>query len=147
MAPSIAPDPMTLYPPSEDLDEHGWRLPSPEAYWSGKGNLQQYPGIADVRASDGGGRGPFGPARDRTGSVFLPVEAQLIEGSVLECRGRFYYLTQCRFIGDPTGNGDGTAPLDCWTATATSFDTWPGVEVPQPVQSSGEPPRSSVEAL
>jgi hypothetical protein len=148
MAPLVAPDLITLYPPSEDLDEHGWRLPATEAYWQGKGNLQQYPGISDVRASDGGGRGPFGPARDRTGSMFLPVEdLQLIEGSVAECRGRYYYLTQCRFVGDPTGTGDGSSPLDIWTATATSFDTWPGVEVPRPYGEPGEPALGLREAL
>jgi hypothetical protein len=142
MAPLISPDPITLYPPSEDLDEHGWRLPDPEPYWQGMGNLQQAPGISDVRAADGGGRGPFGPARDRYGQVFLPVEMQLIEGSVAECRGRYYFLTQCRFAGDPTGNGDGTSPLDCWTASATSFDTWPGVVTPQPTSEGlSEPSR------
>lgn len=126
MAPLVAPDPVTLFPPSGDLDEHGWALPGSEPYWSGSGNLQAFPGIADVRAADGGGRGPFGPARDRSGTLYLPVEMELIEGSVAEIRGRHYYLTQVRFVGDPTGSGDGTAPLDVWTANATSFDTWAG---------------------
>ena len=130
MPPLVAPDPVTLYPPSSDLDEHGWQLPGSPSYWSGNGNLQLMPGVSDVRAGDGGGRGPYGPARDRLGQLFLPVEMDLIEGSIAECRGRWYYLTQTRFVGDPTGNGDGTSPLDCWTATATSFDTWPGVEMP-----------------
>jgi hypothetical protein len=125
MAPLIAPDPMTLYPPTGETDEHGWALPGSEPYWTGQGALQLQPGISDPRAADGGGMGPYNPARDKVGAVFLPVEAGLIEGSVLVCRGRTYFVSQSRFVGDPTGNGDGTAPLDCWTAQVTATDQWP----------------------
>lgn len=129
MAPLVAPDPVTVYAPASSPDEHGWSLPATAPVWSGMGNLQLQPGLSDPRAKDGG-HGPFNPSRDRVGTIYLPVEFSLVEGSVVECRGRHYYLSDTRFVGDPSGNGDGTAPLDVWTATVTSFDTWDPSNIP-----------------
>lgn len=116
----IETDDVVCYPPSPETDEHGWRLPGSEPYWSGRGTLQLRAGVSDPRAAEGGGRGPFGPARDNVGDLFLPPDLELLEGSTAEIRGHRYALSQVRLVLDPTALG-----LDCWAATATSFDTWP----------------------
>ena len=122
----LAADEVTLYPPSVDTDEHGWRLPDTSApYWSGLGNLQLQPGVSVPTAADGGGRGPYGPARDQLGVLFLPASIPaLFEGSTAVVGARTYVLSQTRVVNDPL---DG-ATLTCWAATATSVDTWPGFE-------------------
>ena len=119
----LAEDEVVLYPPSVDVDEHGWRLPDEAPYWSGIGNLQLNPGISNPLAAGGGGRGPYGPARDNVGSLFLPPEVPLLEGSSAMIRDRVYVLSQVRIVADPVMGLDG--PMTCWAATATSNDTWP----------------------
>lgn len=116
----LATDDVVLTPPSENTDEHGWRLPGTDPYWTGRGALQLRAGISDPRAADGGGRGPYGPARDEVGDLYLPPELTVLEGTTAEVRGRRYVLSQVRLVVDPVGGG-----LDCWAATATSVDTWP----------------------
>lgn len=123
----LAADQVDLYPPSAALDEHGWRLPdTTTSYWSGVGNLQLQPGISIPTAADGGGRGPFGPARDLLGTLFLPADVPLLEGSTAVIRGRWFVISETRQVTDPTDSG-----LDCWAAIATSIDTWPN-QAPTP---------------
>ncbi len=120
----LAADDVVLYPPSTDMDEHGWRLPDEAtSYWTGVGNLQLGPGLSNPLAASGGGRGPYGPARDDVGNLFLPSDVALLEGSTAVVRGRSYVLSQVRLVADPAEGLEG--PLTCWTATATSVDSWP----------------------
>lgn len=117
-----------LYPPSEATDDHGWRLPGAEPYWQGPANLQLQAGISRPQAGPGGGRGPFGPARDDTGVLYLPDDpglAALRDGWVALVRGKRYVLSQARYVADPAGAG-----LACWAATATSVDSWPPPDEP-----------------
>lgn len=116
----LAADAVTLCLPGE-LDGHGWREPGRVPHWDGTGNLQLAPGVSDPRAAAGGGHGPHGPARDLTGDLFLPAEAEPAEGMTARVRGRVFVLSQVRFVTDPA-SADG---IGCWTATATSTDTWP----------------------
>ena len=113
-------DDVVLVLPSADTDDHGWRLPGTDPYWEGRGALQLRAGVSDPRASEGGGRGPSGPARDEVGDLYLPTGLRPLEGSTAEIRGRVYVLSQVRLVVDPVGLN-----LDCWAATATSVDTWP----------------------
>lgn len=117
----LARDDVVLTAP-DGLDEHGWRLPdgTEPLPWSGVGNLQLMPGISNPRAAEQGGRGPFGPARDNTGQLYLPADAPVADGVQAQVRGRRYVLAQARLVTDPVD-----ANLTCWSATATSVDTWP----------------------
>lgn len=120
----LATDTIACYPPSQNTDSHGWRLPDlTDQYWTGAGALQLRAGVSDPMAADGGGHGPYDPAYDEVGDVYLPAEAGLtvLEGTSIECRGRWYVLSQVRLVADPAGLG-----LACWVATATSVDSWPG---------------------
>jgi hypothetical protein len=129
----LGADDVVLYPPSADVDEHGWRLPDLDTpYWSGIGNLQLGPGLSNPQAASGGGRGPYGPARDQLGSLFVPADVVLLEGSTAEVRGRRYVLSQVRLVADPVGGVAGE--LTCWAATATSVDTWPDGGTPTAYQ-------------
>lgn len=115
-------DEVALYAPG-DLDAHGWREPGDgPAAWTGTGNLQLTPGVSDPRAESGGGHGPHGPARDLTGTLFLPTGAEPAEGMIAEIRDRLFVLSQVRYVADPITPGGGIA---CWAATATTVDTWP----------------------
>ncbi len=117
----LAPDQVTLTLPSTELDEHGWRLPGdPPPVWEGPGNLQLNAGISSPRAAEEGGRGPYGPARDNVGTLYLPPEAPVLEGSTVEVRGRRYVASQTHQVLDPV-----SAQLTCWAMTVTSVDTWP----------------------
>lgn len=118
----LAPDEVALYEPA-GLDPHGWRLPGDEPAWQGRGNLQLGPGISDPRAGPGGGRGPFGPARDQAGTLYLPVMdgLEIEDGQVAVIRGRVYVLSQARLVVDPSG----WLPISCWVATVTGTDRWP----------------------
>jgi len=120
----LAADEVTLHPPG-DLDEHGWRNPDdfPVPAWTGTGNLQLAPGVSDPRAAAGGGHGPHGPARDETGTLYLPADAPAADGWTAQVRGRVFVLSQVRLITDPASPGGGIA---CQAATVTTTDTWPG---------------------
>lgn len=119
----LAADPVNLYRPG-DLDRHGWRLPGvgPPA-WAGVGNLQLAPGASDPRAADGGGRGPHDPARDLTGSLYLPPGTPAEDGWVAVIRDRPYVLSQVREVTDPAEPGGGIA---CVAATVTGTADWGG---------------------
>lgn len=114
-------DDVELAPPAQ-LDEHGWRLPGDEPYWTGRGNLQLAPGVSDPRAAAGGGRGPYGPARDLTGTLYLPADAAPVEGSVARVRGHVFVLSQVHLVIDPLYPAGG---ITCWQATAMGTDSWP----------------------
>ncbi len=113
-------DDVTLYPPGGQ-DGHGWREMGFEPYWTGRGNMQFQTGVSDPRAGDGGGHGPFQPAHDLIGTLFLPEDGQPLEGGWAQINGRAFALSMTRHMPDPAGGGAG-----CWQATATSVDTWPG---------------------
>jgi len=119
-------DTVTLYSPGV-LDDHGWRTPTDLAYWHGTGNLQLQPGVSDPRADRGGGHGPHGPARDLTGTLYLPADALPAEGSTALIRDRLFVLSQVRMVIDPVTD-DG---IGCWCATTTSIDTWPDGGAPR----------------
>jgi hypothetical protein len=116
----LAPDPVELFLPG-DLDGHGWREGPPEGtrpYWKGAGNLQLAvggQGGSDPRGTGGGGRGPHDPATIMSGTLYLPPDAEPLEGATARVRGKWYALSQVRLLGDPQG-GEG---IDCFTATAT----------------------------
>lgn len=117
----LTTDEVSLTYPSVDTDEHGWRLPTEApVVWTGLGNLQLQPGISSPRAAEQGGRGPYGPARDAYGQLYLPADAPVVEGAQVSVRGRTYVLSQTRVVADPRGE-----ELECWVATVTSVDTWP----------------------
>lgn len=108
-------DPVILFKPAE-RDAHGWRQArSGDAYWSGMGALQLSAGPSDPRAADGGGHGPHEPARELTGDLYLPQDAQPRDGMSAVIRGRNWVLSQVRFIHDPSGG-----LLHCWVAFATT---------------------------
>jgi hypothetical protein len=111
----LAADQVELYPPGR-LDAHGWREADPEArpVWCGLGNLQLGPGPSDPRAAGGGGRGPSEPKAAETGVLFLPPEAELVDGMAARIRCRVFLLSQAHLVADPTGGA-----LDCWQATVT----------------------------
>jgi hypothetical protein len=111
----LAADAVELYRPG-DLDAHGWREADPGGclLWSGLGNLQLGPGLSDPRAAGGGGRGPSQPQAAETGVLFLPPEAEPVEGSAARIRCRVFLLSQVHLVADPTGG-----MLDCWQATVT----------------------------
>lgn len=115
-------DYVELISPGE-LDEHGWRLPGEaEPYWVGLGSLQLGPGVSDPRAAAGGGRGPHGPARDLTGTLYLPPDANPVEGAGALIRGHPFVLSQVHLVVDPLAPGAG---LSCWAATVTGVQSWP----------------------
>jgi hypothetical protein len=114
-------DTVTLYAPGE-LDEHGWRLDGAQPAWTGPGNLQLAAGVSNPQAASGGGHGPFGPARDETGTLFLPREVVVADGYAAAIRGRLFVVSQVRFVTDPAEPGAGIA---CQAMTVTSVDGWP----------------------
>lgn len=114
-------DPVTLYAPGGE-DGHGWRMPGGEPSWTGTGNLQLGPGVSDPRAGTGGGHGPFAPAYDQAGSLYLPPDAAVTEGMVAHVRGRAWVLSQVRTVLDPAYPGAGAA---CTVATVTGCENWP----------------------
>ncbi len=112
----LAPDAVTLYPPSGEADSHGWAEPGAEAAWSGSGNLQLSFGVTDPRAEAGGGRGPFKPAHEPAGLLYLPPEApEPANGTIAEVHGRRYVLSNVHPVSDPIP-GAGVA---CWVASVT----------------------------
>jgi hypothetical protein len=114
----LAADLVTLYPPGSP-DERGWAGPGTVPVWSGQCNLQLGPGVTDPRAAEGGGAGPFGPARTLSGELYLPPEAKPEDGWTADVGAGFrYVLSDVRLVPDPAGAG-----LDCWVATATRDDT------------------------
>jgi hypothetical protein len=115
----LAPDTVQLYAPTAGADEHGWAEPGAAPGWTGAGNLQMIAFPSDPRAESAGGHGPYDPATQRRGLLFLPVGASPLEGMVAVVRGEPWALSQVRLVVDPTGGG-----IDCWIATATASD-WP----------------------
>jgi hypothetical protein len=111
----LAADPVELYPPGKQ-DGHGWTEPADGAYWCGLGNLQLTAGASDPRAADGGGHGPHDPARSESGTLFLPPQVCLTEGSAARIRGELYVLSQVRKITDPI---DPQGGISCWAASVT----------------------------
>lgn len=118
----LAPDTVTLYPRGA-ADALGWALPGTVAGWSGAGNLQLGAGVSDPRAETGGGFGPHDPNWASTGTLYLPADADPVDGMGAEVRGRRYVLSQVRQVADPTGG-----VLTCWAATATYDDTIAGAD-------------------
>ena len=111
----LAPETVELYP-AGDLDASGWREPDAVAGWCGPGNLQLNAGLSDPRASGGGGRGPHQPAAAGSGLVYLPPDAEPVEGMTAVVRGEAYVLSQVRLMVDPN---DPAGFLSCWVATVT----------------------------
>ena len=110
----LAVDAVTLYP-AGPADVLGWSTGTGTApVWSGTGNLQLSAGVSDPRASEGGGFGPFAPARVESGVLYLPDDAQPADGMTADVRGARWVLSQVRLVADPTGG-----PLTCWAATVT----------------------------
>jgi hypothetical protein len=121
----LARDSIALYEPGA-VDAHGWREPPPgdaEPLWAGLGNHQPQAGRSDPLAAEGGGRGPFEPARDAVANLYLPPEAgPLVDGMTAVIEGVPYVLSQTRRIDDPLDPDD----LTCWVAVAAAFNTWKG---------------------
>jgi hypothetical protein len=113
----LAADAVTLYPPGTP-DERGWTGPGTAQAWSGTGNLQLAPGASDPRAAEGGGTGPFGPARLNIGELYLPPDAAPADGMTADVRGSRWVLSLVRLMPDPAGTG-----LDCFQATVTRDDS------------------------
>lgn len=110
----LATDQVALYPPGK-ADPHGWVEPGgPRPYWTGAGNLQLAAGASDPAAAGGGGHGPQDPAAAQGGTLYLPPDTGVWEGSTALVRGQWWALSQVRAVSDPTGSG-----LDCVAATAT----------------------------
>ena len=109
----LAPDEVTLYAPSARGDAHGWALPGNRVAWHGAGSLQEQPGASSSTAADRGGHGPADPAAAALANLYLPQEAEPVEGMTARVRGRVWALSSVRFVSDPTGNH-----LDCWVASA-----------------------------
>jgi hypothetical protein len=118
----LAVDQTDLYPPDLAVqDSHGWVEPGPAPpAWSGLCSLQLVAGVADPRAAEGGGSGPFSPGAVELGTLYLPPEASPVEGTVAVVRGRMFVLGQVRLVLDPTGDG----LLDCWVAAASGNEAW-----------------------
>jgi hypothetical protein len=118
----LANDAVELYAIPGTADAHGWADPgaAPPA-WTGTGNLQRAPGYTDRRAADAGGHGPFGPAAQETGILYLPPDANPEAGMTALIRGWIWALSQVREIADPTGSG----LLDCWEMDVSAVSTWP----------------------
>ena len=114
----LAADSVELYRPSDSADEHGWALPGTLPAWSGPGNLQMSGFPSDPRAEATGGHGPFAPASQPSGALFLPLDASPSDGQVAVVRGQSWALSQVRLVVDPTGGG-----VDCWIALATLADS------------------------
>jgi hypothetical protein len=118
----LGTDTVSLYPPAASADDHGWAQPGPDAYWTGAGNLQLAAGPSDPRAAEGGGHGPYAPHAALAGSLFLPPDCPLAEGSAALVRGAWFVVSQARLVADPTvPTGDGAA---CWVATVVSSAQW-----------------------
>jgi hypothetical protein len=115
-------DDVTLWQPTPGDDTYGSALEDLAfiSAWQGKGNLQLTGGASDLRAAEGGGRGPFAPAQSAAGQLFLPLDAPVTEGITADIRGSTYVLSQTHVVADPLG-GD----LGCWEATVTEVTTWP----------------------
>jgi hypothetical protein len=121
----LAPDAVTLYPPSGEADAHGWAEAPVVAGWSGSGNLQLSFGQTEPRADAGGGHGPYKPGVMPAGVLFLPagVDPVPVNGTVAEVRGARYVLSDVHFLADPLPG----AGLACWRAAVTrSPDTGGG---------------------
>jgi hypothetical protein len=121
----LTPDAVALYARGELQDEHGWHLPAADEppKWEGRGNLQLNMGDSQPRMDAGGGRGPFGPAFDSVGQLYLPDDAVPEEGQIALIRSRYFVLSNVRYITDPLG-GD----IGCWLTQAQTFDSWPGFD-------------------
>jgi hypothetical protein len=117
----LAADAVELYQPG-DLDGHGWRDPGEGARpcWRGMGSLQLIAGLSEARAADGGGRGPYEPARTEAGNLFLPLGSNPADGMTARVRGQSFALGQVRLIQDPTVPGGG---ISCWAAAVTELVT------------------------
>lgn len=121
---------MTVLLPTDDLalyergeaDAHGWVRPpaDSEPFWTGTGSLQLAGGVAAVDAASGGGSGPFAPAHDQTGTLYLPLGTGARDGTQLRARDRVYVLAQVRDIPDPSGGDAG-----CTVADVTEVGAWP----------------------
>jgi hypothetical protein len=118
----LAQDTASLYPPSAAADEHGWALPGPDAYWTGPCNLQLASGLSDPNAAQGGGHGPYAPHAAQAGTLYLPPDCPLAEGSAAQVRGGWFVVSQARLITDPTGSPGGGA--SCWVATVAATAQW-----------------------
>jgi hypothetical protein len=121
-------DDLVLYPAGVP-DAHGWVTAGDTAgadpTWSGRGALQLDAGVTAPGASQGGGAGPFDPARTPLGAVFLPPDAPALDGMVLSARGRRYVLSGTRLMVDPVGAG-----TDCVVATVTELEVGEGLVSP-----------------
>jgi len=117
----LATDDVALFPPGT-LDDHGWREPGRAPAWAGTGNLQLAPGVSNPQANQGGGHGPFGPARDLAGTLYLPPDASVDDGWVARVRDRVFAVSQVRLVKDPFDPAEG---ISCVAMTVTSVDTWP----------------------
>jgi hypothetical protein len=116
----LAADAVALYPPGP-ADVLGWATEGvPPPAWEGTGNLQLAAGMTNPRATEGGGFGPFSPARAQQGVLYLPAEAAPADGMTAECRGIRWALGGVRLVVDPSG-GD----LTCFEAIATQTSNWP----------------------
>jgi len=116
----LGTDPVTLFAASGS-DGHGWALAGSAQLWQGTGNLQRSPGRSDPHSDAGGGSGPYDPRAGELATLYLPPSAPVADGLAADVGGRRYYLSQTRYISDPTG----TAALDVWAATATESGQWP----------------------
>lgn len=113
-------DDCALYGQPPVADEHGFIEAPTEAAWEGRGSLQLAGGITGTDASDAGGHGPWGPASDALGTVYLPPESEAVDGMVLVSRDTSYTLSATHLVRDPIGAGS-----DAIVANVTEFDGWP----------------------
>ena len=111
-------DQVELYAP-EAADAHGWELPprgDPDWRWCGRASLQLGPGPSDPRASEGGGAGPWAPGARQSGALYLPPEAEPVEGMAAGFRGQVWVVSQVPLVRDPSDLG---GFLDTWACRVT----------------------------
>ena len=120
----LAPDDVVVWHPNEEPDEHGWmQTLVPSLAWEGKGNVQESAvARSEPGADGGGGSGPYSPVSLGSAQAFLPLDAPIKPGMVVEAHARTWLVIAVRHVPDPTGG-----PLTCQVADLTERggETWP----------------------
>lgn len=126
----LAPDAVVLWLPDAEPDAHGWaQTLVPTKAWEGRGNVQEGVSRDDATATEPGGGGPYAPLALGSAQAYLPVDATVAPGMLLECRGREWLVTAVRVVTDPLSGGLGCQMADL---TERGGETWPTDAEPPP---------------
>lgn len=102
----------------QEFDTHGWAVVSNRTQvGSYPGNVQERLPLRDPLAADGGGQGPYQPDVSRAADIYLPGDADVVEGDLLESDGLWWLAGATRPMPGPLAPLGATVAVDAvlWT--------------------------------